>query len=485
MGRALVSMVMLCGLVGVAAAQLTGFVVLLRAIPPGRVAPVGFVTLVLVMFGWAGCLVYALGRGSWRALRQRDERSTGPALDADQAPGLWQLVREVAEEAGTRPPHEVRLMSEPNVRYTHAFLRGRRVLYVGLPLLQTMTVGQARFGLAHFMAHFAAGHTRWVGFAIRADTAIVTTAEALRPTNPAAWAFRGYRWVYRLIDNAVCRRWEFRADAVGVRVAGSADAVGAMHEIWAVIEAWNSFYDFHLLPGSEAGHLPDDLYGGFAEFVAARKDELDALRAKPLPANPSRWDPFPSSATRAARFPESLAVSDGRPATSLILDLAAAQAALRAVELEATRAALHALGREMEDDMVLAWPEFTHAATTAQLEREADGILHTIGLTGPGLPQVLQMLEDGDLDEVARPLFPDAAPEELPELFLTPLEVLLNLAAVRAGQAVFRHSWSEPAELVASDGSPLDLTKAAERAISDPRGATAELAELGIGIWRA
>ncbi len=478
-------MVMLCGLVGVAAAQLTGFVVLLRAIPPGRVSPVGFVMLVLVMFGWAGCLVYALGRGSWRALRQRDERSTGPALDADQAPGLWQLVREVAEEAGTRPPHEVRLMSEIDLRYTHAFLRGRRVLYVGLPLLQTMTVGQARYGLAHYMAHFAAGHTRWVGFAIRSNTAIVTTAEALRPTNPAAWAFRAYRWLCVLIDRGVCRRQEFRADAVGVRVAGRAAAVGAMHEIWAVTAAWDFFCDFHLLPGSEAGHLPDDVYGGFAEFVAARKDELDALRAKPLPANPSRWDPFPSSATRAARFPESLAVSDGRPATSLIHDLAAAQAALRAADLEVTRAALHALGREMEDDTVLAWPEFTHAATTAQLQREADGILHTIGLTGPALPQVLRMLEDGGLDEVARPLFPDAAPEDLPELFLTPLEVLMNLAAVRAGRATFRHSWSEPAELVASDGSPLDLTKAAERAITDPRGATAELAELGIGIWRA
>ncbi len=478
-------MVMLCGLVGVAAAQLTGFVVLLRAIPPGRVSPVGFVILVLVMFGWAGCLVWALGRGLWRALRQRDERPTGPALDADQAPGLWELVREVAAEAGTRPPHEVRLMSEINFRYAHAFLRGRRTLFIGLPLLQTMTVGHARFGVAHFMAHFAAGHTRWVGFAIRSDTAVVTTAEALRPTNPAAWAFRGYRWLYRLIDNAVCRRWEFRADAVGVREAGSADAVGAMHEIWAVRDAWNFFYDFYLGPGVEAGHLPDDVFGGFAEFVAARKDELDALRAKPLPANTSRWDPYPSSATRAARFPESFAVSDGRPAATLILDLAAAQAALCAVELEATRAAWHAVGQEVEDDMVLAWPEFTHAATTAQLQRETDGMLHTIGLAGPGLPQVLRMLEDGGLDEVARPLFPDAAPEELPELFLTPLEVLMNLAAVRAGRAVFRHSWSEPAELVASDGSPLDLTKVAERAITDPRGATAELAALGIGIWRA
>ncbi|WP_062345219.1 hypothetical protein [Herbidospora yilanensis] len=178
-------------------------------------------------------------------------------------------------------------------------------------------------------------------------------------------------------------------------------------------------------------------------------------------------------------------MSDGRPATSLILDLAAAQAALRATELEGTRAALRADGREIEDDMVLAWPEFTHAATTAQLQRETDGLLHTIGLTGPGLPQVLRMLEDGRLDEVARPLFPDAAPEELPELFPTPLEVLMNLAAVRAGQATFRHSWSDPAELVASDGSPLDLTKVAERAITDPRGATAALAELGIGIWRA
>ncbi|NAS25408.1 M48 family metalloprotease [Herbidospora sp. NEAU-GS84] len=485
MGRALVSIVMLCGLVGVAAAQLTGFVVLLRAIPPGRVSPVGFVILVLVMFGWAGCLVWALGGGLWRALRWRDDRSTGPALDADQAPGLWELAREVAAEAGTRPPHEIRLMPEIDFRYAHTFLRGRRTLFIGLPLFQTMTVGQVRFGLAHHMEHFAAGHTRWFAVAHRCRVAITGTAETLGPTNPAGWAFRAYALLYVVIDRVACRRWEFRADAVGVRVAGSADAIDAMHEVWAVSDAWNFFHDFHLQPGLEAGYLPDDLFGGFAEFVVAREDEVDALRAKPLPANTSRWDPHPSSATRAARFAQSLVVPDGRPATSLILDLAAAQAALRATELEVTRAALRALGRELEDGMVLDWPEFTHAATAARLQREADAILQTIGLTGPGLPQVLRMLEDGRLDDLARPLFPEAAPGELPDLFLTPLEMLLNLAAVHAGQATFRHSWSEPAELVTSDGGPFDLTKVAEQAITDPRGATAELAALGIGIWRA
>ncbi len=44
---------------------------------------------------------------------------------------------------------------------------------------------------------------------------------------------------------------------------------------------------------------------------------------------------------------------------------------------------------------------------------EVAGILGTIGLTGPGLPGVLRLLEDGRLDDLARPLFPDAAPEEL------------------------------------------------------------------------
>ncbi|GAB1822920.1 hypothetical protein HerbRD11066_60840 [Herbidospora sp. RD11066] len=479
------SIVMLCGLIGVAAAQLIGFVLLLRAIPPGGVPAGGFVLLVLVMFGWAGCLVYALGRGLWRALRWRDEHSSGPALDADQAPGLWRLVREVAEEAGTRPPHEVRITSEINFWYGHAFVRGHRALFLGLPLLQTMTVGQVRFGLAHHLGHFAAGHTRWVGVALRCGTAITATAEALGPTNPAGWAFRAYRWLCGVIDGFVCRRWEFRADAIGVRVAGSAAALDAMHEIWAISSAWNSFHEFHLQPGLDAGHLAGDLFGGFAEFVAARKSEVDALRAKPLPGKESWRDPYPASATRAARFRESLVPSDGRPATALIHDLPAAQAAVQATLLEITVAAIRAEGREPEEDMVLAWPEFTHAATTAQLQREADGILATIGLTGPGLPQVLRMLEDGQLEDVARPLFPDAKTEELSELFLTPLEMLMNLAAVHAGKATFRHSWSEPAELVTSDGSPLDLTGVAERAVTDPRGATAELAELGIGIWRA
>lgn len=468
---------MLCGLFALAAAQLVGFVVLLRALPPGATPVAGFVFLTLVIFGWAGSLVVALSRGLWRALRLGDVRSSGPALDGDQAPGLWALVREVAEEAGTRPPHEVRLMSEIDFRYAHAFLRGRRTLFLGLPLLQSITVGQARFGLAHHLGHFAAGHTRWVRVVERCEVAIVTSAEVLRPTNPASWGFKAYRWLYDLVDGVCSRRWEYRADAVGVRVAGTADAVGALHEIAAVREAWEFFCEFHLVPGLEAGKNAADRFGGFAEFVAARKDEVDDLRARPLATAGKWWDTYPSPARRAAvitaRFPDVVVPSDGRSAASLILDPVAAGNAVQEADGDPH-------GRPL-----LEWPEFTHAAVTARLEGEAAGILGAIGLTGPGLPGVLRMLEDGRLDDLARPLFPDAAPGELPELFLTPLEVLLNLAAVRAGQAMFRHSWTEPAELFTPDGSPLDLSGVAERAITDPRGATTELAARGIGIWRA
>ncbi|WP_066368504.1 M48 family metallopeptidase [Herbidospora mongoliensis] len=479
MGRALVAIGMLCGLFVVAAAQLAGFALVLRVLPPVPPGPlpassaVAYMVLCLILFGCAGALFVALGAGLGRALRSRRYSPPGAVVDPDQAPDLWELVRELAASAGTRPPDEIRLMAEMNIRSEETLLRGRRLLSVGLPLLQIVTLGQMRFGLAHHVEHLAAGHARARGIAEWCGMVITGAGGRLRPGNPAGWAFRAYAWVYTLIDGAVRRRQERRCDAAGARVAGPVAAVGALSEMTALQQVQSVFYDSYVWPGWEASeYTPADLFGGFAEFVAARKTEVDDLRAEPLSTTWSWRDPYPSQAARVAavtaRFPVSDVAADERPAALLLPDLAAAGKAV------------HDADPELVARPALDWPEFTHVAVTAQLQHRVDVMLRAIGLTGSGLPEVLRLLEEGRLADAARPLFPDAVPEDLPELFVPPLEMFMNLAAIRSGQATWRHSWTEPAELFTPDGVPLDLSAVAERAITDPRGATAELAALGM-----
>ncbi|GIH22833.1 hypothetical protein Aph01nite_11430 [Acrocarpospora phusangensis] len=311
---------LLGGLVVVAAAQLAGLVLVLRVLPPvpsPSSSAVGYTVLVLILFGFAAALVTAVAAGLWKGLRSCPHSPPEAVVGPDRAPGLWELVRDLAATAGTRPPDEIRLMAEINVWSEETLLRGRRRLRIGLPLLQMMTLGQFRFALAHHVEHFSAGHTRTRGLADRCGAVVTATAGFLHPANPAGWAFRTYAWVYTLIDRALLRRQEYRADAAAARVAGPVAGVEALRETMVLIQAWRLYV---------SGHVPADVFGGFAEFVAAHKTEVDDLRAQPLNATGSWRDPFPPMAARAvaitARFPAA-APADERPAAPLIPDLAA------------------------------------------------------------------------------------------------------------------------------------------------------------------
>ncbi|MFI7035223.1 M48 family metallopeptidase [Microbispora rosea] len=96
-------------------------------------------------------------------MRSRPEPPTGLPLPADRAPMLWATVRELEAEARTRIPEEIWLTAEVNAAVQEesrllGLAGGRRRLYVGLPLLQTMTVGQMRAVLAHARALLRTPH---------------------------------------------------------------------------------------------------------------------------------------------------------------------------------------------------------------------------------------------------------------------------------------------------------------------------------------
>ena len=81
----------------------------------------------------------------------------GPTLTPADAPALWEAVRERPAEAGTRAPDDIRLLPDVNAAVSEdTRLLGRGGtghLYLGVPLLQTLDVGQLRSVLAHELGH--------------------------------------------------------------------------------------------------------------------------------------------------------------------------------------------------------------------------------------------------------------------------------------------------------------------------------------------
>jgi Zn-dependent protease with chaperone function len=479
--RAAVAAVMLAGfyvlalvmflatiLVGAWLASVTNTAIAIKLVAPLLLASVGAVAVAL-----------------WRTLRAKPEEPHGLPLGPDHGPYLWQMVHELAGVVRTRVPDEIRIVPDVNAAVVeHARLLGlvggRRVLYVGLPLMQVFTLDQLRSVIAHELGHYSRRHTRLAAIAYRGRMAIGGTIGRIGPYNVVGWVFKAYARLYLLVDSAVVRRQELEADQASVLVAGRAAAAGALRELPVLSAAWNFYLGAYLEAGWELGYAPDDLFGGFRAMVDARKAELDELRSAQPSREASIWDTHPPIVDRIAaiaRTPESPTYRDDRPAALLLPDLAGIGRRLQQATVK------------VGERTVLPWPQFTAATLTARLQHRADAIFRSIARTvhapEANLPMVLDLVAAGRAGEIAEPLFPENTRREAATLFAGPLELLLQLAAIRSGVAGFLHSWSGPATLVTiRDGEPVDLRPIAELALQPNAQYEARhrLANMGVHI---
>ena len=482
--RALLSVLMLIGFYILALVELAAalaFAVWLASVAPAAVAIKLSAPLFIAIVG-------GVGWAMWQAIRAKNEPMPGVVLAPDQAPQLWAEVRRLAEGVGTRAPDELRIVPEVNAAVSeHAkllgLIPGRRYLYIGLPLLQAMTVDQMRAVLAHELGHYSGAHTRLGAVAYRGRIAIAGAVSRIGTWNVAGWPFRLYARLYLLVDSAASRRQELEADAAAVRLAGKQAAVAALTEVTVVDLAYDFYLGRYVAPGAELGLLPDDVFAGFGDLLAAREEELAGLRERAAEQEQgSVWDTHPPLPVRIAAInalPEGSPSNDRRRATDLIPYLPQVSARLHQL-------AINVNGRE-----VLPWPQFTAATESRRLQGAADNIFREIArrLNRPmvGLAEVLDALAAGRAGELGEAFFDDVTRKEAAVKFAQPLEVLLMLAALRSERLSWRSSWTGSSTLVDADGKELDLAPVAELAV-DPATlpqARARLLELGIEVAAA
>ncbi len=475
--RAAASLAMLIGFYVVALLQLAAVVALIVWVAAQSSGVVGLKLGFPLLLAVGATMV-----GLWRAIRARPEPPHGLVVGPQDAPELWETVRSLAAEVGTRMPDEIRLVPEVNAAVNEegrllGLLGGRRRLYLGMPLVQALSVDQLRSVIAHELGHYSGRHTSLGAVAYRGRIVIGTTLGRIGKWNPVGWVFRGYSRLYLLVDNAASRRQEHEADRASVRVAGPAAAMSALRELPVLDAAWGFYFRSYVAPGWEAGYAPDDLFGGFGKLVAARHDELAELREEEPGDEPSRWSTHPSIGERIAIMKAAPQVPhpvDGRPAAALLPSIDAAGAALQSEVVD------------VADREVLPWPEFIAASTTAGLQHTADRVFRSAGrlsgVTEPGLDTLFDLVAAGRLGELAEEFFPEATRKEAAQRFAGPMHTLLRLAAVRSGAAYWRMSWSEPVQLVGADGGEVDLRELAKLAVDQATVAEARtrLASLGI-----
>ncbi|PRY21061.1 M48 family metallopeptidase [Pseudosporangium ferrugineum] len=423
-----------------------------------------------------GVMAYAI----WRALHTRRPEPVGIPVSRTDAPALWALVDGAAAVAGTRAPDRVTIVADAAAKVIEdarllGLVGGRRDLYLGLPLLQAWETAQLKAVVAHELGHFSPRLGRLAPMAYRGRVVVGRVVPRISRRNPAGRGLRAYASFYRRVDAPFSTAQELLADRIAAEYAGPAAAAGVLRDLPVLDGLVRVFHAQYLGPGWQAGHVPDDIFGGFLRVLAARAEDVAVLRAREA-APPSTWDTHPPRADRLAALAGlgDSARTEAGPEEELIPDLPGLGRALQ-------RVAFPPQGRT-----AVGWDEFFGAARTVEMEREAAAALATLSRVA-GSPvatasDVLDLSADGRLHKIAESVFPGLPADETAARITELLTLLLALAALRSRAARWRHSWTGTAELVAPDGAHLDLGGLAALAVEPDTVATAreKLAALGV-----
>jgi Zn-dependent protease with chaperone function len=479
----------------VAVVLLAGFYVLVAAITAATVVldyfgvkyghAGGFKVAALATLG-----VLAMLRGVFVVGRRQAADQPGVAVTPRDEPELWRTVTELAHQVKTRVPDEIRLVPEVNAAVSEdtrllGLVPGRRYMYVGIPLMLTLTADELRAVLCHELGHYSGSHTRLGGITYRGRTALIRTIERLQGHAIIRGAFFLYAKLYLRVSQAVSRRQELEADAAAVAVAGRRPMGEALRKVRGTAAAW----DFYL--GSYCGLIgpaqarPADLFAGFYTLLQQPSRQAELAKVVDSPEERSPYDSHPSLAERLAaieRLPEPALRHDPRPALALLAD--------------PRRAALHTQASMLTEDAlrlpVMDWPHIVERGLYAGSNAEAmkdvfQAVGHMTGTAQPTVDTLLRALAGGRPGDLgARLRMAGWRGDDTPELVARVVARALEGLLIQAGRARYRFSWSEVAKLVDGDGNEVDLTDAVRAAVDDPHQVNALYGQLtSIGITPA
>jgi heat shock protein HtpX len=281
----------------------------------------------------------------WSLVPRRDHfAAPGPRLEPASQPRLFTELRSIAQSLDEPMPVEVYLIADVNAwvaeRGGTMGIGSRRVMGLGLPLMQMLTIPQFRAVLAHEFGHYYGGDTRLGPLVYRTRAAMVRTLVNLTsPTGPMRVVTRiaiarlahvlviaglkAYWTLFLRATQMVSRRQESRADELACSVAGSQALIDGLCAIQKAATAMAPFWQTELAPALNAGYRPP-IAAGFGRFVAAPSvaqalsGQLEAELRKTGTNSFDTHPPLRSRVAAARALPYPQAAESGAAAIGLI-----------------------------------------------------------------------------------------------------------------------------------------------------------------------
>lgn len=328
------------------------------AVTIGAILGLGW--LGITMFGWlpavhngkallmlalvAGACVLAAVVLAWSALPRIDRfQPPGPELTEASHPELFAMIREVAKATGQRMPVHVYAVLEVNAFVTERGgimgIGSRRVMGIGLGLLNAFTVDEVRAVIAHEFGHFHGGDTRLGPWVYKTRAAMGRAVINLQQTAAKVSEIEAvgvvlaiieapFRWMalsYMRLASAVSRAQEYSADAVAARAVGTAPVLSGFGKLAGTSAAVDAYFDSEIATLVGHGVLPPVLAGA-RHFVEVNREKMAAIdadtaklgEASPFDSHPPLPERIAAIRRLAGSLPPLVGTADDRLALALV-----------------------------------------------------------------------------------------------------------------------------------------------------------------------
>jgi heat shock protein HtpX len=265
----------------------------------------------------------------WAIIPRPDRfEAPGPEITEQDHPELFGVIREVAAATSQPIPAEVYLLNDVNafVAQRGGFMGhgSRRVMGLGLPLMEALTVDEFKGVLAHEFGHYHAGDVALGPWIHKTRSAIGRTLQHL-DDNVLRYIFQGFGTLFLRVTHAVSRRQEFIADEVAARVVGGNAMSSGLRKVNAASFAYQNYWYAELTPVMQAGFCPP-VTAGFGRYMErpALSHLFEALmQHEETQGKTDPFDTHPSLRDRVAalRAQPSMPAHDARPASLLLRDV--------------------------------------------------------------------------------------------------------------------------------------------------------------------
>ena len=368
----------------------------------------GFGALLLAVFGIVAGITIL-----WSLLPRRDKfEPPGVRIDLSEQRRLAEEVEAIACALGEPMPAEVYLIADANafVAQRGGFLGvgSRRVMGLGLPLLQVLTLSQFRAVLAHEFAHFYSGDTRLGPWVFKTRSAMVRVINSLG--QPSAFlrllarfgivalahtlvigGLVAYWKLFMRITQLISRRQEYRSDELACYIAGSDALIEGLQGINKASAVLGPYWNTVVVPAVNIGYRPQ-LADGFGRFMNAPAISKAASDYLVLQLASQQTDPFDTHPPLNARIAKALALgiaaerTDNQPSISLIDNLSNLEKALLG------RMAPALANAELKP---MEWETAGLEVYLPSWQKHVAEFLHLLtGITVASLPQILKNPRD-------------------------------------------------------------------------------------------